>query len=719
MALRILGYEQLESRLALTVSVVESENLGYFFNSESNVVQRFDIDREMWVDAIALENTLAGPQVVCVDSDGIYAVFGKTVYRYGLNGSSKTHLINSQYAVISIHSDENLLFVNSSFSGQSRLVSISKTNNLIVDSIVKSNYYYNDPPAFAIAPGSNKLFGVASWYSSLQLNSFTYGQDGKFSQSYQSMSYYGDYSPGVRSWVFPDESKLIHTSGAIIATSDLRLVNRITAIDDVDYLQNEIPFVMQGTRITAYSKAFLPSGQVDLGAKAIKIFVNTTDVIVFFSDTLAPRGYSIQFFPITQFQPADPNLPIDPTGLAYTPDWVAVSNQARVLLLSKSQQNIFVWNPMSLSYQRSIGLLSSPSAIAYDPVTDLIYVAYDSGLIYKIDLKTPEPKEVPFVNLPGRPVTLTIAGDFIFAVDQSAYRYNHRVFSRDAELLSSKEHYQQYQDYAFNPVNQSMYYLRGGGYSSVLIYEPIDTMGRLLATVSSSVNDYFDTARPIRFTPDGKSVLIGSGSIFDAQTLKQSPYSLANSVSDAVWFSGRWVTIRDVAGVPQLQQWPGQTLEPVYVMQWPNGTGYSAKVLTSKRIVVTVISSQGIPTFTILDENLQPATVNNTWHNQNAPLDVDDDEFVSPLDILIMIDQLNLYGSRQIINVGEHYCDTDNDGVVTPLDILLVIDWINLQESNESKPNGESSCNLDSLFTGLDDWFEAFNKRRFLSAMSR
>jgi hypothetical protein len=84
-----------------------------------------------------------------------------------------------------------------------------------------------------------------------------------------------------------------------------------------------------------------------------------------------------------------------------------------------------------------------------------------------------------------------------------------------------------------------------------------------------------------------------------------------------------------------------------------------------------------------------------------------------------MIDQLNLYGSRQIINVGEHYCDADNDGVVTPLDILLVIDWINLQESNESKPNGESSFNLDSLFTGLDDWFEAFNKRRVLSAMSR
>jgi hypothetical protein len=719
MAMRILGYEQLESRLALAVSVVESENIGYFFDTESNIVQRYDIDHETWLDAIALENTLAGSQVVCVDSDGIYVGFGRAVYRYGLDGTSKTHLTNVQYAVISIHSNENLLFVNYSFSGQTRFVSISKTNNLIVDSIVKSNYYYGDPPVFAIAPGANKLFGVSSWYSSLQLSSFTYGQDGKLTQGYQSISYYGDYSPGVRSWVFPDESKIIHNSGAVIATSDLRLVNRITSIDDIDYLENEIPFVMQGNQITAYSKAFLPTGKVDLGSKAIKFFVNSIDVVAFFSDPAASRRYRIQRLPITDFHPADPSIPIDPTGLAYTPDWIAVSNQARVLLLSKAQQNIFVWNPMSLSYQRSIGLLSSPNAVAYDPITDLIYVAYDSGLICKIDLTASEPKEVPFLKIPGRPIVLTIAGSFIFVAEQSSYRYNHSVFSRDGELLSSKEHYEQYQDYAFNPANQSMYYLRSGGYSSVLIYQPIDPMGRLLAAVSSSTSDYFDTSRPIRFTPDGKSVLIGSGAIFDAQTLKQSPYSLANSVSDAVWFAGRWVTIRDVAGVPQLQQWPGQSFEPVYVMQWPNGTGFSVKALTSKRMIVTVISSQGVPTFSILDENLQSATVNNTWHNQYAPMDVDDDEFVSPLDILMMIDQLNLYGSRQIINVGEHYCDTDNDGLVTPLDILLVIDWINLQESNESKPNGESPLNLDSVFMGLDDWLAAYNKRRVLSSIGR
>jgi hypothetical protein len=236
-------------------------------------------------------------------------------------------------------------------------------------------------------------------------------------------------------------------------------------------------------------------------------------------------------------------------------------------------------------------------------------------------------------------------------------------------------------------------------------------MGNLVSPPHSNYYEGSGAFRPVRFNDGSKSILLGSGLIFDSKTLKPSPYSLANSITDAVWFAGRWVTIRNIVGVPQLQQWLGQTFEPIDVLQWPSGTGYSVQALTSNRIVITVITSQGVPSFLILDENLQPAKVNNTWHNYDAPMDVDDDEFVSPLDILIMIDQINLYGSRQIINVGEHYCDADNDGVITPLDILAVIDWINLQESNESKPNGESEFNTDFLFAVFDDWPMAPNKR--------
>ena len=45
---------------------------------------------------------------------GIYVSYGPAVYRYALDGSGQTHLLNSTDNVIAIHSDGNLLFLNHS-----------------------------------------------------------------------------------------------------------------------------------------------------------------------------------------------------------------------------------------------------------------------------------------------------------------------------------------------------------------------------------------------------------------------------------------------------------------------------------------------------------------------------------------------------------------------------------------------------------------------------
>lgn len=709
-----LGFEQLETRLALAASIVESQQIGYFFDSESNFVQRYDIASENWTAPILLQQSTVGPDVVHVDSDGIYAGFGQAVYRFHLDGTAKTHVINLRSPVVSIHSDGDFLFLNYSSSTFIRILSIDKRTNELVDSIeINSYYYYTDPPILSIATQGNTLYGVSSWYSSLRFFELSYNQDGTFGQNRFSTTSFGEYNSGRQSWVVPDESKLIHSSGGVFATSDFRYLSRLTQIDDIDFFQAQLPFVLQGNQVTAYSKAFLPTGQATLYDRSVKIFVNDWSVIAFFADDSLLQKYRTQVIPISAFNPADPHAPIDPTGLAYTPDWIAVSNQARLLLFSKSYQNIFVWNPMSTSYQRSIGLLGSPNALAYDPVSDLIYVAYESGMVYTIDLSKPDPLEEPFLRLPGRPLALSIAGEFLFVVDYLSYQYYHRVISKLGTIESSNASYNSPEAYAWNPVTQAVYSLRPGGYPSGLMYESIDPLGHLMPPVFSPYYESTGFIQPIRFPSDGKTVLIGSGTIFDAKSLVRSPYSLANSVSDAVWFAGRWVTIRNVASDAQLQEWVGQTLEPFSAKQWAGGTAHSLHVLTSRRIVATLIAGNGIPYFSIMDEHLQPATVNNTWHNHDAPMDVDDDEFVSPLDILIMIDQLNLYGSRQVVNVGEHYCDADNDGVITPLDVLGVIDWINLQESNESQPSGESESLVDDLMAfSVDDFLMKARQRR-------
>jgi hypothetical protein len=715
-----LGFEQLETRLAFAASIVESQQIGYFFDSQSNIVGRYDIESEIWYGSIVLHQTTKGPDVVHVDSEGIYAGFGQTIYRYHLDGTEKTHIINLRSPVVSIHSDGDILFLNYSSSAYIRILSIDKNSNQVIDSVEISSYYYTDPPILSIATQGNTIYGVSSWYSSLRFFQISYNQGGTFGQNRISTLSYGEYTNERRSWVVPDESKLIHSAGGVFAISDLRYLSRLNPIDDIDYFQDQIPFVLKGSQVTAYSKSFLPTGQATLNDGSIKIFVNDFNVIAFIADESHVRKYRTQVIPISDFNPVDPNAPIDPTGLAYTPDWIAVSNQARLLLFSKSHQNIFVWNPMLLGYERSIGLLGSPNALAYDPVSDLIYVAYESGLIYTVDLSKPNPTEVPFLSLPGRPIALCIAGDFLFAVDYTSYQYNHRVISKLGTIESTKVSYDSPGSYTWNPTNQSVYSLRSGSYPNGLMYEPIDPLGHLMPAVYSPYYESTGFIQPIRFPSDGKTILIGSGMIFDAKTLVRSPYSLANSISDAVWFSGRWVTIRNVAGDAQLQEWIGQTFEPVYAKQWSNSTAHSLHVLTSRRIVATRIASNGIPYFSIMDEHLQPAAVNNTWHNHDAPMDVDDDEFVSPLDILIMIDQINLYGARQTVNVGEHYCDADNDGVITPLDILDVIDWINLQESNESKPSGESEPSIDDLMAySVDELLMRNRKARLGLANTR
>jgi len=202
-------------------------------------------------------------------------------------------------------------------------------------------------------------------------------------------------------------------------------------------------------------------------------------------------------------------------------------------------------------------------------------------------------------------------------------------------------------------------------------------------------------------------VLLGSGLVFDAQTLNSNPYGLANPVTDSLWFAGRWVTIRTIVGIAQLQEWIGPTLELSNVKQFGAGAAQSLHALTSKRMLVITIPSDGVPAFTVLDEQLEPSTINIRWHNASNPLDVDDDQSISPLDVLRLIDQINKYGARQSQGVGEIFCDVDNDGSITPLDVLSVINGINSYSGGEGESGSSSQdleSSLDQLFAVELDW---------------
>lgn len=70
----------------------------------------------------------------------------------------------------------------------------------------------------------------------------------------------------------------------------------------------------------------------------------------------------------------------------------------------------------------------------------------------------------------------------------------------------------------------------------------------------------------------------------------------------------------------------------------------------------------------------------STWQNPQNQYDVNGVEGVTPLDVLLIINELNLNGSRNLADVNFQappYVDVNGDGFCTPLDALQIINLIN------------------------------------------
>jgi hypothetical protein len=80
-----------------------------------------------------------------------------------------------------------------------------------------------------------------------------------------------------------------------------------------------------------------------------------------------------------------------------------------------------------------------------------------------------------------------------------------------------------------------------------------------------------------------------------------------------------------------------------------------------------------------------------SWTNPLEPLDVNGDTQVSPVDALIIINELNTVGARELEPPGDEngpppYLDPTGDGFVSPRDALLVINRLNEINSVQSAP---------------------------------
>jgi len=100
-------------------------------------------------------------------------------------------------------------------------------------------------------------------------------------------------------------------------------------------------------------------------------------------------------------------------------------------------------------------------------------------------------------------------------------------------------------------------------------------------------------------------------------------------------------------------------------------------------------------------EELNP----NALHNSSDPLDVDNNQIVSPIDALIIINHLQPRTAAQVqvsmlSSEVSYFLDTSNDQLVSPIDALLVINRLNLVP----EPSSIVSCALGAMLLAGYAW---------------
>jgi hypothetical protein len=606
-----IGCEILERRLLLAAVAATHDGVGYFVHPASPQIERYDLGSHTWLSPVTLAGATTAPTAIAVNSSGLFAAFGKVVYRYAADGATRTHLLNTATAATELLLDGPLLFVNATAGYQPDVTSIDTRNNTVVGTTAGWSFVYDTPYGASIAPGVRRIFGRTMGLSPSDIVHLDYNADGTFIDSGDS-PYHGDFPGAFRTWVLPDDALVVDDSGTVYRTTDLIRAGSLGGgIDDVTFRGDGTVVARRGSKLSAYDSHLLPQAETDLGYVPDEILGAGDSVIAFTADSSRTRGYREEVVAPSRLMPPQPGPVVDPERVAYAPETVTVAADNTLLLFDREQASIFRWDPATAAYTQSLPLIGSPQFFAYSAATDTAYVAAASGLIRRLDLGVAAPAETPFATLAASPGGLATAGAYLFAQDNSGAWATHSTLAPTGMAVDSKDWNYHSREFVWSDANQRMYFFRDDTSPNDLLSEeinangvayPAEPPGGIGAEMDSPLHGSAGFLHPIRVAPDGSVVVLGSGVIHDARSLVRLSAHLANEIADAAWLSGDLYTVRSVADGTELQRWSGPTYELVASTTIP---GEPVRlVCAGDRLVAVTVGDASKVEFTQFDAGL-------------------------------------------------------------------------------------------------------------------
>lgn len=323
----------------------------------------------------------------------------------------------------------------------------------------------------------------------------------------------------------------------------------------------------------------------------------------------SPQGLVLDAFPDDQAcqlpehgRADDPSTCDQRSGIPpYLPEDVVSSSDGVVYALSPENRRIYRWSVDEQHHLVPIPIGRDALHLTISDANQALYLAYDDGRLTAIDLNDPALVENDFAAVTSFPSGLQAIESLVLVVarEPTSTGVRHVVFDSDGDLLVDANFRDHASDFAWSPINQTLYYARGVSTATAVYSETVDpATGALGPKRSGPPLLAPNFANPIRVSQDGATVAMGSGRFFDGATLALLG-SLPTAFVDGLWLAnGSLLTIREVVdGQTTFERW---SAERALLETW-TVDGEPLRLLASGGGLVLVTTDAGNPDYQIVD----------------------------------------------------------------------------------------------------------------------
>ena len=493
----------------------------YFLFSAPARIERYDTTAGAWLPVIGL----TGPATAFdVDASGIYDSESDGVHHFDLSGAALGVLPNVPGAQVFLYAINTFVL-----TGSNDLVnSYDKVSGTHIDTL--STFF--ELNGYSVIPSEGRLFGEDVGVSPSDILSVTFdAQSGELISSVDS-PYHGALPYAVTTYAREAGGMVIDNMGTVYSTADLIYLGSLGgSIQGIAYLADSF-VVMRGATLARFSYDLRELGQMEPPFALVDI-IAVNDTLYAITST----GGSLAFAPVAldAFQsPAPPSARpwSDTAGRADA----ILGDASQLLFMAQYEHAIYPFHPDTWTYGDPVPLYVSPLFAAYSPVTQNIYASYDGGAIYAFPLQ--QPGTAAYLSSTVYSANgLATADEFVFAADPSGAWESHFTFSPDGTRLSWVDWNYYSRQFEWDPNRRRMYFFRDDTSPNDLHWEEIASDGTIADEGESPYHGEVIAMTPIRVSPDGAAIVIGSGQVFDAGDLSIIG-DLGHTMSDIAWSSG-------------------------------------------------------------------------------------------------------------------------------------------------------------------------------------